>query len=459
MSKQRAAIIILGATGDLAKRKLIPALELLHQQNRMEYPTMIVGSGRKELSHQEFRERFDASEDFKSHLYYHRGIPGLRSFLKEMGHFCRVIIFMALPPETYASTAEALADEGFGNRSPEGLPCDGMSPEGEQTFLIIEKPFGRDYDSARELNRSLTARFDEQFIFRSDHYLAKEAVQNILIFRFANSIFEPSWNNRYIESIQISAFEEIGVEDRGAYYDTAGSLRDMIQNHLFQLLCLITMEPPVSLNSEDIRTQKINILKTLKVESIHRGQYEGYTSEQGVAPDSRTETFTEMKLRIDNYRWAGVPIYIRTGKSMDRKGTEIGLKLRPVPRILFNEKGRIDPNQVIIKVQPAEGIILDLAGKIPGMNVEIVNTNMSFCYRETFGGQQIPEAYQKLLQDALRGDRTLFVSAEETETSWQVIGPWLDRGDLTSYPRGTVPPSAYGDIWIDFSRYEHFCLD
>ncbi len=440
MNSHKAAIIILGATGDLARRKLIPALDLLFQQNKLDRGTIIVGSGRKSMAHTDFRTRFSTSPGFQEHLFYYQGISGLCTFLQEQGEFDKIIIFMALPPETYEKTSEALSREGFDDK----------------TFLIIEKPFGQDLVTAKHLNTTLASHFREDHIFRSDHYLAKEAVQNILIFRFGNNVFEPAWNNHYIDSIQINAFEEIGVEDRGEYYDTAGCIRDMIQNHLFQLLCLVTMEPPVSLDSEDIRNQKINILKNLRVVSSHRRQYEGYRKEKGIDKNSDTETYAEMELRIDNYRWSGVPIYIRTGKSMNRKGTEIGLKYKSQPPILFNENGSLDPNQVIIKVQPAEGIILDLSGKIPGMNTQIAGTKMSFCYRESFD-QVIPEAYQKLLLDGLNSDRTLFVSAVETETSWKIIEPWLGKGEIETYPRGTCPASPFGDIWIDFSQYTGLC--
>ncbi|MBI9101185.1 MAG: glucose-6-phosphate dehydrogenase [Spirochaetales bacterium] len=440
MKADKAAIVILGATGDLAQRKLIPALDLLYQQNNLGEGTILVGSGRKPVSHEDFKSLFNASKDFEKQMFYHQGIEGLWDYLKTKGEFNRIIVFLALPPETYEKVTGDLAKEGFG----------------EETFLIVEKPFGRDIETARHLNRTLTTHFREDHIFRSDHYLAKEAVQNILIFRFANSVFEPSWNNHFVESIQINAFEEIGVEDRGAYYDTAGSIRDMIQNHLFQLLCLVTMEAPVSLNSEDIRNQKINILKNLRVVNTYRGQYEGYRNEKGIKENSDTETYAEMELRIDNYRWAGVPIYIRTGKATNRKGTEIGLKFKHLPEILFNQGGNLEPNKIIIKVQPAEGILLDLSGKIPGMNMEIVGTKMAFCYRESFN-QNIPEAYQKLLLDALKGDRTLFVSARETETSWEVIQPYLDTGDVFIYRKGSCPKTSFGDIWIDFSQYAGFC--
>ena len=438
--KEAKAIVILGATGDLSKRKLIPALNTLLVQGKISPRSIIVGSGRKAMSHEDFRRRFDLTGGFEDNLFYHQGLAGLKEFILSRGEFHRIIVFMALPPETYAATAEQINRAGFG----------------DETLLIIEKPFGRNLETARALNQELTVHYHETQIFRSDHYLAKEAVQNLLVFRFANALFEPAWNNRYIESIQINAFEELGVEDRGQYYDQAGSMRDMVQNHLFQLLCLTTMEPPVSTDAEDIRNQKMNILKCLKVDEVRRGQYREYRREPGIRPDSQTETYVEMKLRIDNNRWADVPIYIRTGKATDRQGTEIGVKFKPLPRILFNKKGEVVPNRIIIKVQPSAGIILELASKIPGMETSITTTNMTFCYHDAFG-EEIPEAYQKLLMDALEEDRTLFVSAQETETCWKVLEPVLDRGDLFFYDRGTCPETRYPDVWFDFSKYGGVC--
>jgi glucose-6-phosphate 1-dehydrogenase len=367
-------------------------------------------------------------------------MPGLRSFIDGKGPFGRVVFFLALPPEAYASTAAELHAQGFG-------------PE---AALIIEKPFGRDYASSRALNTELAARFGESQIFRIDHYLAKEAVQNILVFRFANSVFYPVWNSRYIESIQINAAETIGVGDRGAYFDTAGIVRDMVQNHLVQLLCLMTMEAPVSLEAEEIRAQKINVLKAITADACCRGQYRGYQAEKGVAPGSTTETYAELQLSIHAFRWAGMPVYIRVGKALDRIGTEIGVRFRPLPRLLFNADGSIPPNRIVFRIQPAEGIILDLSSKAPGEGIQISDTTMRFCYRDAFAGE-IPEAYQRLLLDAIRGDRTLFVSAEETELSWKMLGPVLDTGEVRPYERGSSPEPCLYRNWIDFGKYQSVC--
>ena len=440
MKKIRSAIVILGASGDLAKRKLIPALSVLREKQLISGDSVIIGEGRSEFTDEAFRERFSICCEFREQLYYHRGIKGLKKYIDGHGAFERIIVFLALPPSSYASTVEQLYDDGFR----------------KEVNIVIEKPFGRDYRSAHELNESIHKFFDESQIFRSDHYLAKEAVQNILIFRFANSIFESSWNSNYVESIQINAFEKIGVEERGRYFDQSGSIRDMVQNHLLQMLCLITMDPPVSLDPEDIRNQKINIIKALEVEEVCRGQYQGYLDEKDIEAGSETETWAELKLRINNHRWAGTPIYVRTGKALNRKGTEIGLRFKKRPHALYNPPDGTAPNEIIFKVQPSEGIVLQLTGKNPGMQLQLSRTDMAFCYSESFESE-IPEAYQKLLLDALNGDKTLFVSAAETELAWKKLDGLQSECGLIHYKRGKVPESSFGDIWIDFEKYADIC--
>ncbi len=440
MTVKNSVIVILGASGDLTHRKLIPALSVLYENEHIDDSIRIVGSGRTEMSDEEFRDSFGVEGSFRRLLSYHIGLEGLKSYIDSLGRFDRYIFFFALPPKVYADTAERLYQEGFS----------------ENTTLIIEKPFGYDYETARELNRQLSRYFEESQIFRIDHYLAKEAVQNILVFRFANSIFYPVWNSAYIESIQINAFEQIGVEDRGAYFDSAGMIRDMVQNHLMQMLSLLAMEAPVSLDADDIRTQKINVLKAIEVKECHRAQYEGYLDEEGVAPGSQTETYAEMELRINNFRWNGVPIYIRAGKALHRKGTEIGFKFKNLPRLLFNSDGSLESNTIIFQIQPSQGIIVDLSSKIPGNESRITRSSMRFCYGDSFAGE-IPEAYQILLLDALKGNRTLFVSAEETEISWKKIEPVLDKGTITTYPRGRTPKSRFHINWIDFERFCPIC--
>jgi len=281
-------------------------------------------------------------------------------------------------------------------------------------------------------------------------------VQNVLVFRFANSLFDPIWNNRYIESIQVSALENIGIFERAAYFDHAGIIRDMVQNHLLQLLSLLTMEPPTSLAADDIRLQKTSVLRAMSVEACFRSQYRGYRNEKDVAPDSTTETYAEMLLSINNLRWSGVPIMIRTGKATSRKATEIGITLKPMPKVLFNRQGDLIPNRIIFKIQPAEGIILDLSTKVPGTDASITGTHMNFCYRDSFPGG-VPDAYKRLLLEAIQGDHTLFVSAEETETAWKLLNQVLDKGELSYYDKGTLPAGRIGAEWIDFEPYQSIC--
>ena len=438
---KNSAIIIMGASGDLSKRKLIPALSFLKKEGRIGEGCVIVGSGRKHFTDEEFRNHVNASEELAPLLHYHSGIQGLRAYLDTLGKFETTIVFFSLPPKVYADTAAALRKEGFG----------------ERTRIIVEKPFGYDYQSARELNVRLSENFAEENIYRIDHYLAKEAVQNILVFRFANSIFYPIWNSDYIESIQINATEELGVESRGAYFDGAGVIRDMVQNHLIQMLALLTMEAPVSLDPEDIRMQKINILKTLEVVNSVRGQYEGYRNEPMVNPESTTETYAELELRIKNFRWDGMPIYIRTGKALGRKGTEIGIRFKKLPRLLYNANGDLSPNRIIFYVQPTTGIVIDHTVKIPGTDKGITQSQLDFCLTDAFGPFLAENAYQRLLMDALTGERTLFVSAEETELAWKVLSNVLDSGELFLYRKGEIPKSPTGIDWIDFPDYSGHC--
>ena len=437
---QNTPIIILGASGGLTEKKLIPALHTLYKKGEIDDTVAIIGSGRSDFSTEEFRSKFSIGKDFKAFLHYHRYIQGLRKFVTTLGNFDRFIFFFALPPSVYAGVTKEIYNEGFR----------------EDSNLIIEKPFGRDYESARELNKTLLTYYDESQLYRIDHYLAKEAVQNILVFRFGNLMFHPVWNSNYIESIQINGFEDEGVGKRSQYFDKTGIIRDMVQNHLLQMLALVTMDPPVSLEAEDIRVQKKNLLRAVELHSSTRLQYEGYRDTEGVDPESNTETYAELKLYINNYTWSGMPVYIRTGKALPRKGTEIGIRFKKIPRILFNKEDKLNPNIILFRIQPAEGIIVDLSSKIPGSDMGITTTQMNFCYRSSFQ-EEIPEAYQKLLLDALRGDQTLFVSSEETELAWKKIAPALDTADCGTYPQGSVPDSCLNVDWIDFDNYQASC--
>lgn len=429
--------MILGASGDLARRKLIPALDSLHRRGRIGEGCVVVGSGRRDFTDDEFREHVGASDNLAPLLRYHCGIDGLRPYLESQGKFSTVIVFFSLPPKVYADTAAALRAEGFG----------------EDTRIIVEKPFGYDAPGARELNRRLAEYFPESHIYRIDHYLAKEAVQNILVFRFANNLFYPIWNIGYIESIQINASETVGVESRGAYFDGAGVIRDMVQNHLLQMLAMMTMEAPVSLDAEEIRSQKVNVLKVLEVVRFARGQYEGYRGEPMVDPNSNTETFAELEMRIRNFRWEGVPVYLRTGKDLGRKGTEIGIRFKKLPRLLYNAEGGLEPNRIIFQIHPVTGIVIDHAVKVPGTDREITQSRLDFSHSEAFGAPEAEDSYQRLLMDALSGDRTLYVGAEETELAWDVLADVLDEGELMLYRRGSMPASPLGVDWIDFAAY------
>lgn len=440
-SIQRSAIVIMGASGDLAQRKLIPAITTLYNQGIIEENCCVLGNGRTELSDESFRELHKLTDSkYGNNFHYHQGMDGLYDRVQSLGDFKQIIVFMALPPRVYGNTAEQLYKQGFR----------------KNVRLIIEKPFGSDLKTARELNKKLKDFYSEKQIYRIDHYLAKESIQNILVFRFANNIFYPLWNNGFIESIQISAFEELGVESRGDYFDKSGIIRDMIQNHLFQLLALLTMEAPVSLDPEEIRIQKMAILKALEIKECSIKQYEGYQSEPKVIENSETETYAEMKLEINSFRWTGVPIYIRTGKAVGEKMTSIAITLKNVPRLLFNEKGDLQKNKILIQIQPESSIIIDHSTKIPGSDMEITNTDMDFCFASSYEGN-IPDAYQKLLQDALKGDQTLFVSAEETELSWEKIEPYLDMGNPGLYRRGKLPHSDMDADWVDMSAYANSC--
>jgi|WetSurMetagenome_2_1015567.scaffolds.fasta_scaffold00027_34 glucose-6-phosphate 1-dehydrogenase len=434
------AIVILGASGDLTRRKLVPALHRLHARGELRDCMLVAGEGRTPYSDEQFRSLFGVRDDFTQKLVYHRGIRGLKTFLSSRGEFSRIIFFFALPPEACAPAAEELAAEGFG-------------PE---TSLIIEKPFGSDYESAVALNRRLAASFNESQIFRNDHYLAKEAVQNILVFRFANRVFDPVWNGAAIESIQINALEQNTVSERGGYFDRAGIIRDMVQNHLMQLLCLIAMEPPESLDAEEIRRRKMDVLRSLVVQECRRGQYEGYRFEKGVAPGSDTETFAELSFAVRNERWRGVPVYMRAGKALHRTGTEIGIRFKAPPRDLFGKQGASGNNLIVFNIQPAPGIVLGLSGKRPGTDIRLVDTHMTFCYNDAFD-QEIPEAYQRLLLDAVRGDHTLFVGGEETELSWRALGDVLGKGPCPVYKRGSTPPRGLPAEWADFDRFATAC--
>lgn len=459
-------IVIFGASGDLTKRKLVPSLYRLREQGLLPRNFAVVGISRRPLSDQEFRERVkpdDTREDwdeFCQGLHYMSGNYGedqcysdlsqvLQSLQKEHGLPPNVLFYLAVSPNAFPVIVEKLGQKQL-HRS-EGW-----------VRVIFEKPFGTDLASAQKLNQEIHATFDEEQVYRIDHYLGKESVQNILTMRFANGIFEPLWNRRYIDHVQITASESLGVGERAGYYDHSGALRDMIQNHLMQLLCLTAMEAPTSFSADAVRNEKAKVLNALRVFTpdevdAHtvRGQYtngfvEGepvasYRSAQGVPENSQTETYAAVRFFVDNWRWEGVPFYLRSGKSMPRKLTEIDIVFRSAPIDLFrNNTEELKPNILTIRTAPEEGVTLRLASKIPGMTTNTRWVNMDFHYGEAFGVPS-PTAYQRLLHDCMIGDATLYSRADAIELAWRACQPILDRWseshqEVCFYEAGTWGP-------------------
>jgi glucose-6-phosphate 1-dehydrogenase len=473
------AIVIFGASGDLAQRKILPALyNLFLDQGLPEFFT-VIGLGRTSFDEASFRQYIRQGLDkfsrrgktndqdwnnFSSHLTYisaHYNEPetysNLAHYLSQLDRMWHAhanhTFYLATPPEGFEVIAQNLGKAG-------------LSHDPQRTRIIIEKPFGRDLMSARALNQLLRSFFQESQIYRIDHYLGKETVQNILAFRFANALFEPIWDRRYIDHVQISVSEEIGVEHRGGYYDRSGALRDMLQNHLLQLLCLIAMETPVSFNDNEIRNKKVDVLHALRPipnDRVHqfvvRGQYGGgwirgqyvaaYREEPGVASNSTTETFVALKFYVDNWRWQDVPFYLRTGKRLPAKASEVSIQFRPVPHRSFPPTAVKDwqPNRIDIHIQPEEGILLRLQAKQPGLVVSLRPVDMRFTYREAFQTPS-PEAYETLLLDGMVGDATLYMRTDEVEAAWSILVPILEvweevkPKDFPNYPAGTWGPES-----------------
>ena len=378
----------------------------------------------------------------------------LAEFSEHAGQQLNRVFYLSTAPQFFPVIAGALGDAGLSEH------------EEVETRIVIEKPFGYDLDSARKLNSQLLEVFDESQIFRIDHYLGKETVQNLWALRFANALFEPVWNRNYIDNVQITAAEDIGIEGRASYYEGAGALRDLVQNHMLQLLALLTIEPPSSFEANRLRDEKVKVLEAIVPPAIKdvrniaiRAQYgpgvvgghrvPGYREEEGVAPDSRTETYAALRLEVSNWRWAGVPFYLRTGKRLSRKVTEIVVTLKPVPHLAFQSRGSVgvQPNQIILTVQPDEGVSISLGAKIPGPRMRIRPVIMEFRYGTSFMSES-PEAYERLILDAMRGDATLFTRNDEIEALWGIIDPiltaWKEdkNSPIRQYPAGTAGPSA-----------------
>lgn len=474
------SIVIFGASGDLTSRKLIPALFRLFHKKRLPEGSRIVGVSRSVFDHQQWRDSLrDAvakhlGDDFNSetwnafasNLYYQAGdIRDADSFQK-LGQFLD-----SLETEKdagrlyYLSTMPQLYAEAIGQLGAAGLAND------EHGFrrVIIEKPFGTDLATAKALNQSIHGVFREDQIYRIDHYLGKETVQNIFALRFANSIFEPIWNRRYVDHVQITVAEEVVVGRRAGYYDESGILRDMFQNHILQLMMITAMEPPARYDASLIRDEKVKVLHSVRrmtggdfAANTLRGQYKGYLQEEGVPEASQAATFAALKLYCDNWRWKGVPFYLRSGKGMSCRTTQIVIQFRSVPHILFAEKTR-EPigNRLVIQVQPAEGIQLHFETKVPDSEMKTRTSTLDFSFQRSDGVQAMPDAYQRLLLDALNGDASLFARSDEVELAWGIIDPiiaaWNSPAapDLLTYPIGLWGPSEAGD-WMKRQDREWF---
>ncbi len=462
-------IVIFGASGDLTQRKLIPALFNLYRKNRLPADFRIVGLAMTEWQDADFRaavrvgaNKFAADkfsdaewEKFAVHLFYR---PGNFTMARDFERLAKTLseleeqltdrlYYLATPPRFYADIVTQLGTAGL------------MAEREGWRRVIIEKPFGSNLTSARALNQSLHQVLDERQIYRIDHYLGKETVQNLLVFRFANAIFEPVWNRNYVDHVQITVAEEVGVEHRAGYYNEAGVLRDMFQNHLLQLLSLVAMEPPGSFKADALRNEKVKVMSAVRpipaervAEHAVRGQYRGYRDEPGIAPDSQTETFAALRLFIDNWRWQGVPFYLRSGKRLAEKTTEIVIQFKCPPTVMFPLSSGYDitPNILALCLQPDEGIHLRFEAKVPDTAADMRSVDMEFHYRTSFGPMAIPEAYERLLLDSLQGDAALFTRSDRIELAWELIDPiiagWHQPGEP---PLAIYDPGAWGPAEAD----------
>ena len=481
-------LVIFGASGDLTKRKLIPALYDLGCVGCTHRNFEVLGIGRSKLSDDDFRAHLregaatssearnfsdEGWNDFAQRLHYFIGdanqrdfYPGLRARIEEMqknGASPNVLFYVSTPASLAPPIVEGLGESGLARRT-QGW-----------TRIVLEKPFGRDLKSAQELNEIVSHVFDEPSVYRIDHYLGKETVQNIMMFRFGNSMFEPIWNRNYIEYIEITAAETLGVEQRGAFYEETGALRDMVANHMLQLLSLTSMEPPVAFDADSVREQKVQVLRAVRpmtkeevAKRTVRGQYgpgeidgkpvPGYRQEKGVGPNSNTETYVAVEFRVDNWRWAGVPFYVRAGKRLASHLTEVAIHFKPTPQALFARNPQdVHHDIIIMRIQPNEGIAINFSAKQPGQEMRAIRVDMDFSYKEVFG-TETPAAYETLLLDVMRGDPTLFTRRDEVEAEWRIITPIEDAWSempppqFPNYAAGSEGPTN-ADSMIKFDRH------
>jgi glucose-6-phosphate 1-dehydrogenase len=482
-------LAIFGGTGDLAHRKLLPAVYNLAHEGALPERFNLIAIARSDIAHDDYRSmaresisqysRTPPDEQVLSKLLEQvRYVPGsfdddsvyarlgeeLKQFDDEAGIVFNRVFYLSTAPEFFPLIVSKLGEHGLSDH------------DDAEVRVVIEKPFGTSLAELRELNPQVLSVFDEKQVFRIDHYLGKETVQNMLAFRFANGLFEPIWNRNYIDYVQITAAEDVGIGRRAGYYDQSGALRDLVQNHMLQLLTLLCMEPPVTFSADDVRDEKVKVLHAIHpptdetVPNIAvRAQYTagmaegkevpGYLEEEGVPDDSRTETYVALRLEVDNWRWAGVPIYLRTGKRLARKITEIAVQLKPVPHLAFQAEGSVgvQPNQLIMTMQPNEGVSLSLGAKIPGTRMRIRPVNMEFLYGTAFLSQS-PEAYERLIMDAMRGDATLFTRDDEVEAQWRICDPILqawsqEDGPLPTYPAGSGGPEEANRLLSEGQRW------
>lgn len=477
MELEPQILVIFGASGDLMRRKLAPALLRLAEQGLLPEKFAVLGFARTPMSDDDFRNAIEDAVKVESRkeswmwlrerLFYCQGGYGdlqsmerLKACTSEIDRRLKLegnrLFYLATPPEVFDDLVVGIRESGL-NKSQGWVR------------IVVEKPFGNDFESAQHLNRLLWTAFDESAIYRIDHYLGKETVQNLLVLRFGNTIFEPLWNYRYVDHVQITVAESDGIGTRGRYYDSAGALRDMVPNHLFQLLTLIAMEPPISLDADAVRDEKLRVLKSIKPfepdevdENVVRGQYgageidgrpvPSYRDEPHVSPTSTTETFVALRLFVHNWRWEGVPFYLRTGKRLPKRVTEVQIQFRPVPHLLFPPEtaGQLKPNLLTLRIQPDEGIILRIETKVVGMGMQVRSTPLDFYYAQL--GTPIPDAYERLLLDAMRGDQTLFMRADEVEAAWRIVTPILKHWrnspapNFPNYAAGTWGPKEADDL-------------